>query len=124
MMEIPWQPMTPLRLTRPLNEIPADAPNMIPKFNDTGTLSFNEHIQNFFDALALMDITILDVIIILFVRTFEGEATRWYHLIPNDSILDWDTMIQELKKHFHGADDVASLLKDFTTISIHEGDKI
>jgi hypothetical protein len=33
-------------------------------------------------------------------------------------------MIQEFKKHFQGADDVASLLRDFTTISIHEGEQI
>ena len=45
-------------------------------------------------------------------------------LASNDSILDWGTMIQEFKKHFQGADDVASLLRDFTTISIHEGEQI
>jgi hypothetical protein len=123
-MAMPWQPETPLRLARPLHDIPADAPNRLPKFSGTGTLSAEEHIQNFYDALALMDITIPDVIIRLFVRTFEGEATRWYRLLPNDSIPDWDTMIQEFKKHFQGADDVASLLRDFTTISIHEGEQI
>jgi hypothetical protein len=113
-----------LRLTRPLHDIPADAPNMLPKFNDIGTLNVKEHVQNFYDALALMDITITDVIIRLSVRTFEGEAVRWHRLLPNDSIPDWDTMIQEFKKHFQGADYVASLLMDFTTISIHEGEQI
>jgi hypothetical protein len=71
-----------------------------------------------------MDITIPDVIIRIFVRTFEGEEARWYCLLPNDSIPNWDTMVQAFKKHFQGADDVASLLRDFTTISIHEGEKI
>jgi hypothetical protein len=71
-----------------------------------------------------MDITIPNVIIRIFVRTFEGDAMRWYHLLPNDNILDWDIMIQEFKKYFQGVDDVASLLRVFTTISIHEGEKI
>jgi hypothetical protein len=123
-MEMPWQPGTPLRLARPLHDIPMDAPNKLPNFIGTGTLSVEEHIQNFYDALALMDITILDVIIRPFVRNFEGEATRWYHFLPNDNVPYWDTMIQEFKKHFQGADDVASLLRDFTTISIHEGEQI
>jgi hypothetical protein len=123
-MAMPWQPMTPLRLARPLHDIPADAPNRLLKFSGTGTLSAEEHIQKLYDALVLMDITIPNVIVILFVRTFEGEVARWYHLLPNDSIPDWDTMIQEFKKHFQGADDVASMLKDFTTISIHEGEQI
>jgi hypothetical protein len=71
-----------------------------------------------------MDIKILDVIIRLFIITFEGEAMRWYRLHPNDNIPYWDTIVQVFKKHFQGADDVASLLKDFTTISINEGEKI
>jgi hypothetical protein len=49
---------------------------------------------------------------------------RWYCFLPNDSIPYWDTMVQEFKKHFQGEDDVASLLRDFTTISIHEGEPI
>jgi len=97
---------------------------MLPKFSGIGTLSVEEHIKNFYDALALMDITIPDVIIRRFVRTFEGKAARLYRLLPNDSIPYWDTMIQEFKKHFQGVDDVASLLRDFTTISIHEGEQI
>jgi hypothetical protein len=123
-MAMPWQPDTPLRLARPLHDIHADAPNRLPNFSGTSTLSAKEHIQNFYDALALMDITILDAIIRIFVRNFKGEATRWYCVLPNDSIPDWDTMIQKFKKHFQGADDVAFLLKDFTTISIHEGEQI
>jgi hypothetical protein len=112
-----------LRFPRPHHDIPVDAPNKLPKFSGTSKLNFEEHIQNFYDALSLMDITIPDVIIRHFVRTFEGEAVRWYRLLPNDSIPNWDTMVQEFKKHFQGADDVASLLMDFTTISIHEGDQ-
>jgi hypothetical protein len=71
-----------------------------------------------------MDITIPDVIIRIFVRTFESEVARWYRFLPNDIIPYWDTMIQEFKKHFQGADDVASILRDFITISIHEGEQI
>jgi len=112
-----------LRFPRPHHDIPTEAPNKLPKFSGTSKLNFEEHIQNFYDALSLMDITIPDVIIRHFVRTFEGEVVRWYHLLPNDSIPNWDTMVQEFKKHFQGADDVASLLMDFTTISIHEGDQ-
>jgi hypothetical protein len=123
-MAMTWQPETPLRLARPLHDIPVDAPNRLPKFSGTDTLSAKEHIQNFYDALALMDIAIPDVIIRIFVRTFEGEAARWYHLLPNDSIPNWDTMIQEFKKNFQGADDLSSLLRDFMTISIHEGEQI
>jgi hypothetical protein len=59
--------VTPLRLIRPLHDIPADASNRLPKFSGTGTLSAEEHIQNFYDALTLMDITIPDVIIRFFV---------------------------------------------------------
>jgi len=51
-------------------------------------------------------------------------VVRWYHFLPNDSIPNWDTMVQVFKQNFQGENDVASLLRDFTTISIHEGEPI
>jgi hypothetical protein len=34
-MAMPWQPDTPLRLDKPLHDIPVDAPNRIPMFSGT-----------------------------------------------------------------------------------------
>jgi hypothetical protein len=119
-MEMPWKPRTPLRLAQPLHNIPMDSPNRLTNFIGVSPLNAEEHVHKFYDALTLMNITILDIIISVFVRTFEGEAVISYHFLPNDTIPYWNTMIQEFKKHFQGVDDVASLHRDFATISMRE----
>jgi len=96
-MEMPWKPETPFVLAQPLHGILVDVLIRVPKFSVIIPLNTQEHIQKIYDALALMDITTPKVIIRLFVKTFEEEATRWYCLLPNGGIPDWDTMVQEFK---------------------------
>ena len=96
-----WDSNMTLSLQGPLHEIPRKTISFLPKFNSEGNITTLEHIRKYEFVLHLLDIQYEDIICNLFPFTFEGKVSKWYYVLPINTIHGWS----DFKRIFQSAYD-------------------
>jgi len=66
--------------------MPIDYQTKIPFFDDTKTITSQQHVDKMNDFFDLHEVEIEDVIMRLFVQRFGGEVQKWFRALPAASI--------------------------------------
>ena len=79
----------PLSLSSNLHHLPKHQKKMLTKYDLDGKVNFEDHIDDFYLHIRMLEVQYDDVSCILFPYTFEGRASVWYHNLPPNSIHNW-----------------------------------
>ena len=72
-----WRARTPRNLAAPLHALPKHPKRVLPKFDPGKGVSVEDHLQNFYLALNLLNVDHEDVVCRIFHYTFEPKASSW-----------------------------------------------
>ena len=82
----------PLALPRPLNDMPRDYLERLPRFTGEDCNSAQRHIENLCAFAENVNLEHLDVVLRLFVQSLEGEARKWFKSLANNTAHTWEEM--------------------------------
>ena len=66
--------------------MPPDYQTKIPFFDNTQTITTQQHVDKMNDFFDLHEVELEDVMMRLFVQSFEGEVQKWFRALPIASI--------------------------------------
>ena len=73
-----WRERTQLNLAAPLHDLPKHPEKVLPKFDPGKGVSTQDHLQNFYRSLNVLNVDHEDVACRIFSYTFEPKESSWY----------------------------------------------
>jgi hypothetical protein len=73
-----------------MHDFPKCPERIFPRFDPDKSCSPEDHINNFYLAVRLMNVEHEDIVCRFFPYTFENKASTWYYNFPVRSIRSWD----------------------------------
>jgi len=73
-----------------MNGMPEDYLKLLPRFTGEDDILAQKHMEVFCSFVENLNIEHLDVVMILFVQSLDGEARNWFNTLPNASINTWE----------------------------------
>lgn len=84
--QLDWMDQGHLSLIGNLHYIPRHPKSLLPKFDPNKKTKAQEHIDDFYMHLSMLEVRYNDVSCIIFLYTLEGSASIWYRNPPPNSI--------------------------------------
>ena len=76
----------PLVFPQNLGATPLDYQTKIPLFENTETITAQQHVDKMNDFFDLHEVEIEDAMLRLFVQSFGGEVQKWFRALPTSFI--------------------------------------
>jgi hypothetical protein len=93
---------------------------LLPKFDPDKCESQEDHVNNFFLDIHLLNVQHKDVVCRLFPYTFLGISSTWYFILPPRSITSWDDFERVFIKKFRERKTTASMHKELGAIMMEK----
>jgi hypothetical protein len=94
-----------------IHDLPKHLESMLPKFDLHKSFGLEDHIQNFYLVVKLMNVENEDVLCRLFPYTFKNKASTWYYSLPMGSITNWNDFEKEFVNKFGEEKNPTTLMK-------------
>ena len=115
-----WRARTPLNLAAPLHDLRKNPEKVLPKFDHGKGVSIEDHLQNFYLALNLLNVDHEDMVCRLFQYTFKPKASSWYFSLQANSIVNWDSFEKAFLGKFGNHKTVATLMKELLSMRMEK----
>ena len=81
-----------LALPQPLNDIPQDSLERLPRFSKEYNNFAQRHIETLCAFTENVNVEHLDVVLRLFVQSLDGEARKWFKSLADHIVHTWEEM--------------------------------
>ena len=119
-----WRARMPLNLATPLHDFPRNPEKVLPKFDPGKGVFAEDHLQNFYLDLNILNVDHEDVVCILFQYTFEPKASSWYFSLQANSIVDCDSFEKAFLGKFGNQKTVVTLMKELLFMRMENKEKV
>ena len=82
----------PLALPQPLNDMPQEYLERLPRFTGEDSNSAQKHIEDFCAFAENVNVEHLYVVLRLFIQSLDGEARKWFKSLANNVVTTWEEM--------------------------------
>jgi len=119
-----WMAQGPLTLPGNLHRMPRHFENLLSKFDPNNKTKVQDHIDNLYMHLLMLEAQYNDVACIIFPFTLEGRVATCYHSMRINSIHGWWEFKIILLEKFVDLKSPAMLLKEPINIKMGEKEKV
>jgi hypothetical protein len=115
----------PLNLPQVLYAFPPnDYMKYFPRFNGEGGVTAEEHLNSFYSFADNFNVEHADVWMRLFVQSLDGEARKWFRILPPNSIVDIDALDDTFLRHWGDKKDYLYYITEFGALKRKQGESI
>jgi hypothetical protein len=103
---------------------PNDYMKYFPRFNGEGEVTTEEHLNSFYSFAYNFNVEHADVWMRLFLQSLDGEARKWFRMLPPNSIVDIDALNDTFLRHWGDKNDYLYYITDFGALKRKQGESI
>ena len=103
---------------------PNDYMKYFPRFNGEGEVTAEKHLNSFYNFADNFNVKHADVWMRLFVQSLDGEARKWFKILPPNSIVDIDALDDTFLRHWGDNKYYLYYITEFGALKRKQGESI
>jgi hypothetical protein len=103
---------------------PNDYVKYFPRFNGEGEVTAEEHLNSFYSFVDNFNVEHAGVWMRLFMQSLYEEATKWFRILPPNSIVDIDALDDTFLRHWGYKKDFLYYITEFGSLKRKQGEYI
>jgi hypothetical protein len=104
--------------------MPQDYQTRIPKFDGTGSLNAQHHVDKMNDFFDLQEVDEADVQMRLFAQSLTGDVKKWFKALPATSIVDIAAFHQSFLSRWEIKKNPLQILSEYESIKRNQGESV